>query len=199
MSAAVIAIALPQLAVQGSGAAAATLAPAVSRAQALAAGARATAPEHCRRDRMRHRIADRRNATWRHQDAVDLVRTRSAHREQATRSCAYLRWLKTLWAGRADRAWRVVVRLRENPRAAICHVFGAYCTQAIAVARCESGPGMTPRAHNGQYLGAFQMGSSERRLYGHGPTVLEQARAAWRYFVRSGRDWSPWSCRWAAR
>ena len=50
-------------------------------------------------------------------------------------------------------------------------------------------------AQNGQYLGLFQMGSSERRLFGHGETALEQAQAAYRYFVRSGRDWSPWSCK----
>lgn len=83
----------------------------------------------------------------------------------------------------------------HDPAKAICHVFGAYCSQALSIARCESGRSMTPRARNGQYLGAFQMGASERRLYGHGDTVLEQARAAWRYFVDSGKDWSPWSCR----
>ena len=33
------------------------------------------------------------------------------------------------------------------------------------------------------------------RLFGHGPTALAQAQAAYRYFVRSGRDWSPWSCK----
>ena len=30
---------------------------------------------------------------------------------------------------------------------------------------------------------------------GHGHTADMQARAAFRYFVYSGRDWSPWSCR----
>jgi hypothetical protein len=39
------------------------------------------------------------------------------------------------------------------------------------------------------------MGSSERQLFGHGVSALAQARAAYRYFVRSGRDWSPWSCK----
>lgn len=57
---------------------------------------------------------------------------------------------------------------------------------------------MTPRAQNGQYLGTFQMGAYERATYGHGANVYEQARAAYRYFVASGRDWSPWTCRWAA-
>ena len=50
-------------------------------------------------------------------------------------------------------------------------------------------------AQNGQYLGLFQMGSSERRLFGHGETAHQQALAAHRYFVVSGRDWSPWSCK----
>ena len=82
------------------------------------------------------------------------------------------------------------------PRAAICSVFGSYCQEALAVARCESR--LSTGAQNGQYLGLFQMGSSERRLFGHGSTARDQAAAAHRYFVRSGRDWSPWSCRWAA-
>ncbi len=75
-------------------------------------------------------------------------------------------------------------------------MFGSYCQEALAVAWCESRHSTT--AQNGQYLGLFQMGSYERRLFGHGSTALAQALAARRYFVRSGRDWSPWACRWAA-
>jgi hypothetical protein len=82
------------------------------------------------------------------------------------------------------------------PKAAICTVFGSYCQEALAVAWCESH--LSTTAQNGQYLGLFQMGSYERRLFGHGNTAHAQAVAAHRYFVRSGRDWSPWSCRWAA-
>jgi hypothetical protein len=82
------------------------------------------------------------------------------------------------------------------PRKAICAVFAADCHAAIAVASCESH--LRTTAQNGQYLGLFQMGSYERQLFGHGPTAHEQAIAAHRYFVSSGRDWSPWSCRWAA-
>jgi hypothetical protein len=96
------------------------------------------------------------------------------------------------------RAERFVERLRSDSAAAICFVFGPYCAEAIRVARCESGRSMTPRAHNGQYLGIFQMGAYARELFGHGPGRLAQVRAAHRYFVASGRDWSPWSCRWAA-
>lgn len=98
---------------------------------------------------------------------------------------------------------RAKVRTRDEqrlatlpPRKAICTVFGSYCQEALAVAWCESRHRIT--AQNGQYLGLFQMGSYERRLFGHGPTAHAQARAAHRYFVRSGRDWSPWACRWAA-
>jgi hypothetical protein len=83
-----------------------------------------------------------------------------------------------------------------SPRVAICGVFGRYCRQALAVAWCESGHQTTAR--NGQYLGLFQMGTYARDIAGHGNTAYEQARAAYRFFVLSGRDWSPWSCRWAA-
>ncbi len=79
-----------------------------------------------------------------------------------------------------------------SPQAVICRVFGANCREALAVSRCESG--LQTAAQNGQYLGLFQMGTNERQLFGHGPSALEQARAAYRYFVASGRDWSPWSC-----
>jgi len=85
---------------------------------------------------------------------------------------------------------------KMSPRAAICEVFERYCQAAVAVAWCESR--LSTSAQNGQYLGLFQMGEQARRLFGHGPTAHEQAVAAHRYFVRSGRDWSPWSCGWAA-
>ena len=88
---------------------------------------------------------------------------------------------------------RLLVRLRNSPVKAICYVFRGRCDEALRVARCESGYQTT--AQNGEYLGMFQMGTSERRLFGHGPTALAQAKAAYRYFVRSGRDWSPWSCK----
>ncbi len=88
---------------------------------------------------------------------------------------------------------RFEAQLARAPAKAICHVFGSYCKQALQVARCESG--VHTSAQNGQYRGLFQMGSNERQLFGHGESALEQARAAYRYFVRSGRDWSPWSCK----
>jgi hypothetical protein len=88
---------------------------------------------------------------------------------------------------------RLAAELRGSPEKAICHVFGRYCDEALRVARCESG--YSVNAQNGQYLGLFQMGSNERRLFGHGADALRQAKAAYRYFVRSGRDWSPWSCK----
>jgi hypothetical protein len=87
-------------------------------------------------------------------------------------------------------------RAAMPPRVAICDVFRDDCREAVNVAWCESR--LLTTAQNGQYLGLFQMGSYERRLFGHGSTAHEQALAAHRYFVRSGRDWSPWSCRWAA-
>lgn len=75
-----------------------------------------------------------------------------------------------------------------------------YGNEAIKVARYESGDfhwfgGHCARAANGQFKGCFQMGSSERRRYGNKPGVWNQARAAFGYFVDSGRDWSPWECK----
>jgi hypothetical protein len=94
-------------------------------------------------------------------------------------------------------ARRVARRLaKAPPRKAIRAVFGRYTAQAVSVAWCESR--LTTTARNGQYLGLFQLGANERRLFGHGATAHEQALAAHRYFVVSGRDWSPWGCRWAA-
>ena len=88
---------------------------------------------------------------------------------------------------------RLAAVAAATPQNVICRVFGDYCQQALAVSRCESG--LRTEAQNGQYLGLFQMGSSERRLFGHGPSVADQVAAAHRYFVASGRDWSPWSCK----
>jgi hypothetical protein len=76
---------------------------------------------------------------------------------------------------------------------AIMLVFGERAAEAFRVVACESGFSTTAR--NGQYLGMFQMGEWERRTFGHGDTALEQAQAAYRYFVASGYDWSPWTCR----
>ena len=88
---------------------------------------------------------------------------------------------------------RLAVARIETPQTVICRVFGPYCGQALRVAHCESG--FHTDAQNGQYLGLFQMGTTERRLFGHGLSAGEQANAAHRYFVASGRDWSPWSCK----
>jgi hypothetical protein len=79
------------------------------------------------------------------------------------------------------------------PKEAICGVFRGECEEAVSVAWCESR--LRTTAHNGEYLGLFQMGSFARELYGHGATARAQAVAAHRYFVSSGRDWSPWSCK----
>jgi hypothetical protein len=80
-----------------------------------------------------------------------------------------------------------------SPTLAIRLVFGAYSSQALRVAWCESR--WSTGARNGQYLGLFQMGSFARSTYGHAGDALGQAQAAYRYFVASGRDWSPWACK----
>ena len=125
------------------------------------------------------------------------------YRASATRELSHhraeLRWttlelLKTQHAIERREALRRAARLRNStPVQAIRRVFGSYWSQALAVARCESG--LSTWAQNGQYLGLFQMGSSERALYGHGSSAYTQVQAAHRYFVASGRDWSPWQCK----
>jgi hypothetical protein len=89
----------------------------------------------------------------------------------------------------ADTPRATIFKRRAN---VIRSVFGAHGAAAIRVAKCESGPSLNPKARNGQYLGAFQMGDAERRRFGHGPGVRHQSLAAWRYFRLAG--WRPWSC-----
>jgi hypothetical protein len=82
-----------------------------------------------------------------------------------------------------------------DTKRAICSVFGRHCSQALRVAYCETGGTYSVYARNGQYLGLFQMGSYARARYGHSWNAWGQAQAAYRYFVASGRDWSPWACK----
>lgn len=96
------------------------------------------------------------------------------------------------WLGRELRETRARL-VPVTPAAAICSVFGGYCSQAISVARCESG--LSVYASNGQYLGLFQMGTYARSRYGHSYTAYGQARAAYGYFRDSGYSWAPWSCK----
>lgn len=81
----------------------------------------------------------------------------------------------------------------HNVLHAIDHAFGEHSDEAREVAWCESK--YDPGARNGQYLGIFQMGEWERATYGNGYGPWNQAKAAFRYFVASGKDWSPWTCR----
>ena len=121
-------------------------------------------------------------------------RLRAARRElAAARADAARARAKIERSERAASEGRLLAEAARSPVKAICYVFEDRCAEALRVARCESGYRTT--AQNGQYLGLFQMGSSERQLFGHGETALAQARAAYRYFLQSGRDWSPWSCK----
>lgn len=83
---------------------------------------------------------------------------------------------------------------RERNAAIIHKVFGRYGSQAVRVARCESG--LTIGARNGQYLGLFQVSGHWRRTVpGWGWDAWSQARHAYRVFRLTGSDWSHWSCR----
>ena len=124
--------------------------------------------------------------------AVEAKRQLQLHRSSLTRSQKRAAAAKVALAHRAQTRRLAAVKA-ATPRDVICRVFGSYCQEALAVSRCESG--LRTNAQNGQYLGLFQMGSSERRLFGHGDSAHAQVKAAHRYFVASGRDWSPWSCK----
>lgn len=111
-------------------------------------------------------------------------------------SCKYVVWVAHRWQHRAMVArskYAAYLKLMNDPEYVICSVFGPYCSQAKTVAWCEGK--YNPGAQNGQYLGTFQMGEKERATYGHGSTLLAQTQAAYRYFVASGKDWSPWECK----
>lgn len=140
------------------------------------------------------------HTTWKWQDKLGVARTKSYFNPHRVTSCGYSKWVAQKWIGRSLIAkWKYeqylnyLETISRDPVKAICSVFGSHCSEAITVASCESG--LSPNAANGQYLGAFQMGSSERATYGHGSTVLDQAKAAYKYFVASGKDWSPWECK----
>jgi hypothetical protein len=134
----------------------------------------------------------------RHRRVLASAENREVAKSALVRAERRVRQLTTTIAAlKAKVRGRDTRRLEALPaKAAICRAFGWRCRQAVAVAWCESR--LRTTAQNGQYLGLFQMGSHERRLFGHGTSAHDQATAARRYFVRSGGDWSPWSCRWAA-
>jgi hypothetical protein len=89
---------------------------------------------------------------------------------------------KRPFTGTAKRAWT------------ICKAWNAknnLCRYVLNVAWCEST--FQLHANNGQYKGIWQMGSIERRVYGHGRTVYAQTRAARKYWIIAG--WQPWECK----
>jgi len=148
---------------------------------------------------LRDGIGFYRDRTWEAQAELGVDRTPTAYADRWAVGRRYLVWVADLWRTRAAEHAGRVRELNADPRKAIRHVFGRYASEALGVSGCETGGTYHVGATNGQYQGIFQMGAWERSRYGHGPTALEQARAAYRYFVDSGRDWSPWACRWAAR
>jgi hypothetical protein len=134
----------------------------------------------------------------------ELVRYDGAGPERWAARYRAMRRLAQARARRLDEQRRAVQAMRRRldagleripARLAIRLVFGPYAGEALAVANCETGGSYSTSATNGQYVGLFQMGSGERAAYGEGSTPLEQALAAYVYFVATGRDWSPWSCK----
>ena len=126
--------------------------------------------------------------------AVEARRQIALHRSNLGRALAQQKARARAQALRRKRsARRLAVAKPETTQHVICRIFGSYCGEALRVSQCESG--LRTDAQNGQYLGLFQMGTTERRIFGNGASAEEQAKAAHRYFVASGKDWSPWSCK----
>jgi hypothetical protein len=152
--------------------------------------------------RIKNDILQTRNKVWAWQDArspvsweYPSIRTRGSKKYLKSDSIPYLRYVKKHWKSLAAEEWKIAKKYKD-PYTAIHYVFGRYGDDAWEVAKCEGGsPVPFVYAQNGQYLGEFQMGSGERSRYGHSHTALGQAVAAYRYFVASGRDWSPWECK----
>jgi hypothetical protein len=137
-------------------------------------------------------------------DGDELVRYDGAGPERWAARARAMRRLAEERARRLGEQRRAMLAMRHRlaagleripPQTAIRLVFGPYAGQALAVANCETGGTYSTTATNGQYLGLFQMGSEERATYGEGSTAVEQALAAYVYFVVTGRDWSPWACK----
>lgn len=151
-----------------------------------------------------HGVYYYRNAAHRWETKLHRDWTKSTFDASLIKSCKYTIWVAHKWKRLAHKehiAWdnflaeqaRARRILETDPIRAICYVFGPYCQQALTVANCESG--YSTEAVNGQYLGLFQMGDWERSKYGHGPTAIQQAKAAYAYFVDAGHSWGPWQCK----
>lgn len=139
----------------------------------------------------------------------EISRSQKANLAHAKYVCRYgqrshKKWSCSAFHGWLSREYReslhrsLMQRVRSDPLVAIRHVFGVYSGQAISVADCETGGTFSVWADNGQYENIFQMGLEERKTYGWhtvGSPAIVAARAAWNYFVASGRDWSPWECK----
>jgi hypothetical protein len=173
----------------------------VTTAIALASSTTATAPRGVaaavrtiKRDRqVLHFFANHR---WLLRDprfAAEARRQIALHRRSLRIGERFLARHRRRMRHKRQLARRLAAARVERPEDTICRIFGSYCSEAVTVARCESR--LQTTARNGEYLGLFQMSLTARRLFGHGDSAEEQARAALRYFVSSGHDWSPWSCR----
>lgn len=135
---------------------------------------------------------------------------------ERTTSTQYMAWVYERWAGRLqDCNWQTR-RANSDARYAIRLIFtgpgdpshphaASASEQAIRVAYCESRWTFT-HTPTGQYVGAFQLGNSERAQYGLGiyasrephtavtASGVLQVRSAFRMFNAAGRSWGRWQC-----
>jgi hypothetical protein len=97
----------------------------------------------------------------------------------------------------------------SDPELIICGVFGAYCSDALAVARCESTDYSAPG--DGYHIGPFQLAFKYHadkfaahgwNMWLEGNDVYKNSVIAWEIFVGRGYSWigtSGWPvCGWEA-
>jgi len=160
-------------------------------------------------DALRHGISWARARTWHWQDVAHVARSRPIKGAGGYHSPGYLRWVEKRWNRRRIAAYKyahrpvyhaptVVASPSGSVPQLICRVFGSVaCAEAVHIAYRESH--FETWAANGQYLGIFQMGSTERATYGlHDShhhllysTAYEQIVAAHNYYLVAG--WGPWA------
>lgn len=154
-----------------------------------------------------HNIANASNRlSWRQQEIIvvrhhvhNCQQRLGLHRSHVAQTIirggtAYRAWVLRLWRDRLGICQGLERRLRD-PVQAILAVFGPYGTQAVSVARCETGGTFNVYARNGQYVGLFQVSDHWRQTVpGFGFTPLAQARHAYRVFRATGYSWRHWTC-----
>lgn len=142
---------------------------------------------------LRYAIRWHRARTWHWQRSAGVRPTTTHYAERSTTSLAFLKWINNLWQRRLTAARRQAARISSaSVPALICRVFGSVCGAARSIAWTESR--YRTWAKNGQYLGIFQMGSSERETYDTLPYTTAYNQIVDAHNMYLARGFEPWYC-----